>query len=231
MGATRVNVAGYTRNFIIDQGTVLGMDSLFAALYNQSLSDPKRQGICTGLSMVWAARMMLYHSETPKERFEALHSVGAYRWGGKTQDIHLVAGGGGNIDSDATWRSHYADSLKAYVLKISNGSSRGFGFSDAKTLANKIAPGVKEKHAYRLWNIGLKTAGGNAGHMVASYASSGKILGIGRHLYFFDPNMGEYKVDLADTGKFTAAWIEAYAKGFAGVNYLATFGVERGLTA
>lgn len=222
-----MNVAGFSQTFVIDQGTVLGMDTLFAALYNKPLTDPKRNGICTGLSMVWLARLMLQHNETPLQRKKALHSAAGYRWGGKTQDIHLGAGGGGNVDDDATWRSHYAEALKAYVLTIVANSTVGVGFADSASAAKTMAPAIKEKHAYRLWNVGLKTHSGNAGHMVASYASGGK-MGFMRHLYFFDPNMGEFKIDLGDAEKFTTAWLEAYRTGFLGVNYFATFAVQRG---
>ena len=222
-----MQVAGFTRSFVIDQGTVLGMDQLFAALFNKPLTDPKRDGICTGLSMIWLARLMLMHNETPKQRQDALHSVGGYRWGGKSQDIHLGAGGAGNVDSDATWKSHYDAALKAYVLTIVGNSTVGFGCADVKGTAKAFAPSAIVKHTYRLWNVGLRTNTGNAGHMVASYASGGT-LGLNRHLYFFDPNMGEYKVDTGDAAKFVEAWLTAYGTTFVGLNYLASFAVRRG---
>ncbi len=222
-----MEVAGFTRTFVIDQGTVLGMDQLFAALFNQPLNDPKREGICTGLSMIWLARLMMWHDETPEQRQKALHSVGGYRWGGKTQDIHLGAGGGGGIDSDATWKSHYDAALKVYVLSIITGSTVGYGYTDSKDTAKSFAPSITGARTYRLWNVGLRVAGGSAGHMVASYASRGK-LGLNRHLYFFDPNMGEYRIGTGDAEKFTAAWLDAYGAAFLGINYLASFGVQRG---
>jgi hypothetical protein len=120
----------------------------------------------------------------------------------------------------------YAEALKAYSLRIASGSVTFSGKSDPAGIAKYLAASAKEKHAYRLWNIGLATPTGSAGHMVASYASGGK-LGFARHLYFFDPNMGEFKIDLGDTEKFLKAFLAAYAADFSGLNYMVNFAVQR----
>ena len=220
-----MEVAGFDRTFVIDQGTVLGMDQLFAALYNKPLNDPKRDGICTGLSMIWLARRYMFHDETPDQRKRALNSTGGYRWGGKTQDLHLVSGTAG-AGLDAQLATMYADALKAYSLRIVAGSLVSSFSSDAATIAKALAASAKEKHAYRLWNLGLTTPTGDAGHMVASYASGGT-LGFARHLYLFDPNMAEFRLPLGDTEKFIKAFVESYAAAFTGVRYFVSFAVQR----
>jgi hypothetical protein len=75
--------------------------------------------------------------------------------------------------------------------------------------------------------MGLRTATGNAGHMVASYASHGT-LGINRHFYFFDPNMGEYKIGTGDVKRFLQGVMTAYLNVFQGINYFDCFQVIRG---
>src|SRR5579884_239101 len=176
-----MDVAGYTKSFSIDQGTVLGIDQLFAALYIKPLTDPKRNGICTGLSMIWLARLMMWHNESPQQRLRGLGSMGAFRWGGKTQDIHLAAGGAGGSDFAAFFQTAYGDALKAYVLRMVANSTVVYATADLAAAAKDFAPCLTGKHTYRLWNIGLQTPTGSAGHMVASYASGGKA-GFFRHL-------------------------------------------------
>jgi hypothetical protein len=62
--------------------------------------------------------------------------------------------------------------------------------------------------------------------MVASYSSRGSLVG-GKHFYFFDPNMGEYRIDAKDSFDFTWNVFEAYADAFLGVRYVAAFEVDR----
>lgn len=221
-----MEVAGFTRTFVIDQGTVLGMDPLFQALYNQPPTDPKREGICTGLSMIWLARFMMYHDETPQQRLATLGSMAGFRWGGKTQDIHLAAGGGGGADIADQFIAMYSEALKVYVLRIIRRTCTFVPFVSASTVVVPIVKVVTPAGTYCLYNIGLRAAGGDAGHMVASYASHGT-LGLNRHFYLFDPNMGEYRIGVGDATKFLKAFVEVYATTFLGVNYFSCFQVER----
>lgn len=220
-----MNVTGFSKAFSIDQGQVLGNDQIFQALYSAPLTDAKRNGICTGLSMIWLARFMTFHGESAKQR-EAALSMAAYRWGGKTQDHHLALGDpGGSME---TFFNHaYAEPLRAYSLVITPGSTVEVPVVDTKAAGKAFAPLITDKGTYRLWNVGLRTSTGTGGHMVASYASGGK-LGMFRHLYFFDPNLGEYKLDIGDTAKFVEAWLDAYAAMFHGLEWLASFEVEYG---
>ena len=62
--------------------------------------------------------------------------------------------------------------------------------------------------------------------MVASYSSQGSLLG-GKHFYFFDPNMGEFRINAKDSFDFTWNMFEAYANEFLGVRYVDVFEVAR----
>jgi hypothetical protein len=221
-----MDVDGFSKSFSLDQGDVLGNDQVFQALYSTSINDPKREGICTGLSMIWLARLLMWHQENAQERKKVLFTGAAFRWGGKTQDIHLAAGTGG-ADLESSFKGMYGAALKAYALSIVNGSCGFFNANNIDSTSKQFAKTLTTKGDYRLWNLGLRTSTGNAGHMVASYASSGK-LGLNRHLYFFDPNMGEYKISVGDSAKFVKGFLEAYAASFVGINYISSFAVRRG---
>lgn len=219
-----MDVAGFKKTFAIDQGTVLGMDSLFQALFNAPLTDPKRDGICTGLSMIWLARRMMFHSEDAALRLEALTGTkggAAFRWGGKTQDTHLAAGAGsGTIEQQ--FQAMYGDALKPYVLRIKTGTAKIVSYTDQTGTATAFAGDVSKPGRYILYNLGLRTTTGSAGHMVASYASKGK------HFYFFDPNMGEYKIGSGEVQTFLKAFFDSYLGVFQGINYFSDFEVIRG---
>jgi hypothetical protein len=220
-----MDVAGYSKSYSLDQGEVLGNDQIFQALYNLPLTDAKRQGICTGLSMIWLARRMMFHSESAEQRRAALYTGAAFRWGGRTQDIHLAAGVGSGAVADM-FQTMYGQALQAYALRIIGRSLVFEGHTDAGGDADAVWPTVGHSGAYCLYNIGLATGSGDAGHMVASYASHGT-LGMNKHFYFFDPNMGEYRIGLGDGRAFLAKWVEAYENTFVGVNYISAFEVDR----
>lgn len=48
-----MEVNGFKKCFPLDQGSILGNDQTFQALYSAPLNDPRRSGICAGLSLVW----------------------------------------------------------------------------------------------------------------------------------------------------------------------------------
>lgn len=221
-----MEVAGYTKTFALDQGAVLSNDQIFQALYNAPLTDGKREGICTGLSMIWLARRMMFHDETAEQRAKAIYTGAAFRWGGKTQDIHVASGSSGGAIYDML-QTMYGEALRAYALTIVANSCDATFDTTPGVLGEAAADACKGAGTYCLWNIGLSTSGGDAGHMVATYASRGT-LGMNRHLYFFDPNMGEYRIGVGDAKKFFTGVFDAYAQAFTGLRYLATFEVDRG---
>ncbi len=219
-----MDVAGYSKSFVIDQGAVLGMDQLFQALYNQPLSDPKREGICSGLSMLWAGRRMTWHDETPEQRLRALKSTGGFRWGGKSQDIMMASPIVGT-NTEEYMLSMFTKSLEPYSMRVKRNTSLASdpgATADMKTLGAASS----KSHVYRLYSMNLTVAGQAAAHMVASYASGGK-LGLMRHFYFFDPNMGEYRLSIDQAEPFLKAWTKAYADIQMIPGTIFSFNVER----
>jgi hypothetical protein len=216
-----MDVAGYSKTFAMDQRTFLENDQVFQSLYNSPTSDPKRQGICTGLSMIWLARRMVFHNETAKQRRDALFTTAAFRWGGKTQDIHLGAGtGSGDVGGQMV--KLYGEALRAFGLRVNTGNCKAVFSNDFRKLADCATDIADQTGCYALWNIGLSTTTGTAGHMVASYMSHGSRVG-GKHFYFFDPNMGEYRISAKDSYDFTWNMFEAYANTCLGVRYVVVF--------
>ena len=222
-----MEVTGFTKTFAMDQGAILGNDQTFQALFNAPLTDGKRGGICTGLSMIWAARRMMFHDETPAERQAALVSGAGFRWGGQSQDIHTVSrasGGSGSFEEQI--QNNYGEALRVYALRIRGGSLvQGTGTS--AEMASAVVADVKAAGGYYLWLLVLDTPTGVAGHMCASYASKGT-LGLNRHFYFFDPNMGEYRVGTGEAATLLAGVFDAYAAGNMTCSLALAFEVERG---
>jgi len=222
-----MEVAGYTKTFSMDQGDMIGNDQTFQSLYNAPLTDGKRQGICCGLSIIWLARRMMFHDETAEQRKAAIYTGAGFIWGGKTQDAHLAAGAAG-ADIQAIAEQMWNEPLRAYVLRVARGAEAEFG-SSPSALAGPVAGRVNGAGDYSLWNIGLSPAAGDCAHIVASYTSHGTLgLGLFKSFYFFDPNMGEYKIDGGDIEDFTKKMLEAYANSFRRVRYVVTAQAERG---
>jgi hypothetical protein len=218
-----MDVPGYTKTFSMDQGQILGNDQIFQALFNAPLSDGKRQGICCGLSIVWCARRMMFHDESAQERCTGLVSMGGFRFGGRSQDIMMAAPTAGTT-TEEVYRSWFDPALKTYVLRMVQGSV----VRNPRPISiSKMVEAVKPSGTYSLYNIGLETTTGSAAHMVASYASHGT-MGMNRHFYFFDPNMGEYRIGTGDTGDFLLKVAEAYDSSFVSLTGFDLFEIERG---
>jgi len=204
-------VPGFVKSFNIDQGMTLGNDQLFQATYHAPLTDYKRRGICMGLSAVWLSRLLMWHNETPQQRFQALQGIPGFQFGGRAQDL-----------------SGDSPPLQAFGLTSVAGSDSTIPVNNHRAAAaRQFAPCVTPVHTSRLWGIRLSLRYSRAGHMVASYASGGK-LGLRRHLYFFDANMGEYIIDIKDTAEFVKSWLLSYDTHLGMVESLRSFAVQGG---
>ncbi|MBR0651439.1 hypothetical protein GXW78_17345 [Roseomonas terrae] len=208
----------------MDQGATLGNDQEFHALFNAPLTDGKRQGICCGLSMVWVARRIMFHDETPDQRKAALVSQGGFRFGGRSQDIMMASDGDGTTEE--TYKGWFGPALETYVLRIIGGTVID---NPRPASLDVLVSGATTTGAYCLYNIGIKTSKGNAAHMIASYCSHGTFgLGFNRSVYFYDPNMGEYRIGTDDVVPFLRAFRRSYEDEFLGLNDFDQFQVERG---
>lgn len=228
-------IKGYEPTWAMNQFDVLSNDQLFQSTFRAPLTDHKRAGICIGLSMAWIARVMANHSETPADREKAFKKSGMwpmmYTASGKAQDLADASFGKlakKEFKSNDPITEQFGAALKLYKLKNVVGSDifeqTGKTAELGKDLAEFLSATTSIKK-YRLYSIKFKTANDIAGHCCASYVSSGKIFGWSRHLYFFDSNLGEYKVGMDESAKFLAAWLKEYAE--IGFLQLMSFEVEK----
>lgn len=76
------------------------------------------------------------------------------------------------------------------------GKKYGISFGNATTSLSvkALAEAVDVKRGYTQTSFSFKIGGKTGRHAICSYKSSGKIFGIGAHLYVFDPNFGEFRV-------------------------------------
>lgn len=218
-----MQVPGYSKTFAMDQGRMLGNDQMFHALFNAPLTDPKREGICAGLSIVWIARRIMFHNESAAERRSGLVSMGGMRFGGRTQDI---GNGFTPVDGGAEDQYHaiYDDALAPFALRIVPGSV----VPNVRPVSiDAVADAVRHSQTYCLFNFAMRTPGGNAIHTCAGYTSRG-MLGV-KSFYFFDCNMGEYKlINVYDVGDFIRELINVYVDHFGEMQYFSVIEVERG---
>ncbi len=221
-----MEVKGFKKSFSLDQGSILGNDQTFQALFNAPLNDDKRSGICVGLSLVWLARRMMFHDETAEQRAASLISTPGFQWGGKTQDIHNASPAAGNGWGDYL-EAFLGEALRAYVMRIVPATISEGAHSDAGGDAQIMWEPAKPAGSYVLHYIWLDNAGSSCGHWTASYASHGTA-GMNRHFYHFDPNMGEYRVGTGDGEKYLKGWVQAYLDNFTGVRHVCSVELQRG---
>jgi hypothetical protein len=222
-----MQVPGYddSRTFLIDQNTVLGNDQLFQATYNAPLTDPKRDGVCSGLSIVWIARRIMWHKESPKERLKQLGSTGGYRFAGRTQDIPALHSGS-EATRYETYLKMYGPSLRPFALKFTRGRFVTINY-ETDYVDDEIVPEVDRFQKYHLFNFQVGPANNRGWHTVACYSSMGKWNSSQGNFYLFDPNMGEYKIKSDGTAEFLTAFFDEYVKVFGGVRLIDCFEVGR----
>lgn len=216
--------------FKMSQGEVLGNDQVFQATFNAPLNDPKRAGICAGLSMLWVRNFIAHHGWTAEQRKTGLRTMSAYRKAGETQDIHhrdIL-----RVTSRENWiQTGYGAALRNNNLRAATSSLICTESSDPAVLAKSMEDAAKAKYSYRLYFLLMRLPGVDAmcGHVVASYASSGKIFGFGRHLYFFDCEIGEYKIEIGQTNTWLTQWLKAWQARPVTLVELRSFAVEAGV--
>jgi hypothetical protein len=216
-------IKGYKPIYAMDQHKVLGNDQVWKALYDAPKTNPKRNGICQGLSMAWIHRVIKNHKETPDQRQKAFlgpkgtGDLVMFQRGGDAQDLALAGSAAFSAvqGSEPYYTQRYGKALAVYGLHyIPNSGKLVSGqHLSVDEMAKVISEwSVIENRGYRVYGVAWQQDGGLAGHFCASYVSSGKIFGFGRHLYFFDSNEGEYKIDLGrESGKFFTQWLKTYS--------------------
>lgn len=164
-------VAGYSQGTAITDA--LGADS------------DVKGGVCLALSLHW---MRLHQNSRNSPRFGETGLLNSEQVLVAARNIQLAyqrakgrAGGGGESASQAAGI--------AFACKLFGMSMVGPLASHAMT-DNALRTKLRQVHRYHV----MAMAGFGIGHAIAAYMSSGKMFGFSRHVYLFDPNIGELKI-------------------------------------
>ncbi|MFL5340573.1 MAG: YopT-type cysteine protease domain-containing protein [Gemmataceae bacterium] len=156
-------------------------------------------GICVGLSVDWIIRHKTHKSEGTAKRIRYMgtqspaQSVTAQLgYNVKLADTREGFGTGQTESINAafeTRRSALTVSDTEYIRHVSAAPDDAFASLFVNT------SGV---HCYYV--ILLQFDNGGDAHATAAYHSSGKVFGWGSHLYYFEPNFGEFKLPASAAG-------------------------------
>jgi hypothetical protein len=133
----------------------------------------------------------------------------------------------GLIDRDKTFdkaferRAHHASHSNQYGPENYYGL-RAKAIQATKTQGTRWAAETVAHSVHDYFHHQIQCPKFNGNHSLAYYTSSGKILGMGRHVYVFDPDYGEYCVP---TGKFPK-WLPAFLFDFYGTTDTDTLKLE-----
>ncbi|MBM3548556.1 MAG: hypothetical protein FJX54_16530 [Alphaproteobacteria bacterium] len=153
-------------------------------------------GVCFALSTLWMRRHKDYKSEGPQKRIDFLgdddtiyHAAILQRLYG-AEYVDDAAGGHDRAQGVAMGYRGMSYNARKYedFVRFSDEPSD----TDVAEMLNGINNTANRTHEYTMVSFSFK---GGGGHATCCYKSGGKLLGIGSHLYAFDPNFGEYKVD------------------------------------
>ena len=82
-----MDVPGFKKSFEFEQKRYLESYKTFKNTFDAPPNDPKRLGICYGLSLLWAARLIEFHHETPQQRLDTMASKAGLCASGQIQDV------------------------------------------------------------------------------------------------------------------------------------------------
>jgi hypothetical protein len=194
-----------TKKFLLAYKTVTHSQSSDERV--KALKDTKIfNGVCFGLTTVWAGRHKSHKGETPGIRMNAVTGEAGFA---EAKKIQLAYFG----DAKGNEKAHEASFWKSKGFNLGSFTTEYISANDdesvAEALTNMFITAGKT-HQYTA--LGFKC--GNGGHQMVSYHSGGKVFGIGSHLYFYDPNNGEFKIPHSKLKEFFKLyWIDLRSLG------------------
>jgi hypothetical protein len=154
-------------------------------------------GACPGLAVEWVRQHAKGGvNQSPAERMKAIDTEEGWEFAcGQTAAFNKSA-------------LQYADRTGA-VLGLTKGQT--FKSSSPSTEAEKICVFFDPTNKFAFVSAGLKGIGVN--HICAAYATTTGFLFKSKHLAFFDPNFGEFAIELTQSKMkaFLDAWIAQFA--------------------
>ena len=108
-------------------------------------------------------------------------------------------------------QAKYVANASADSLGVKNevGQKYGIVFESAKKCVSEyyIDREINRTHTYSQISFSI---GKNGRHAICAYKSGGKFLGLGSHLYVFDPNFGEFRVKGSEIVYFFQTLFQEY---------------------
>ena len=161
-----------------------------------------KDGCCFGLTTLWAGRHFTQKNEGPEARIKAI-TTDAQKIFRAQQAYETAGGAAGREKESGPWQA------AGFTVGDYKGKNVATGDDYAKTAGETLVDMLitaGRKHHYTA--VAFRNAKG--WHQMVCYHSGGKIFGIASHLYFFDPNGGEFKVPHGDMREFFMGyWFEA----------------------
>jgi hypothetical protein len=175
-------------------------------------------GICLGLSCQWIELHRDYHGmgkgekyrvECMMRRIQDLASDSAFFYRAMNSQAQYIHDGGLGEDK------RIIETAKKYKIQFDDKKTHqpGENYDDLRPLGRAVG----STHSYHLIAFGGK----RGGHAICSYKSGGKLFGIGSHLYVFDPNFGEFRLESGQIIVFFRDLLSIY-KHQIGISYIHT---------
>lgn len=167
-------------------------------------------GICFGLTLEWIRRHRANKGETPQKRIAfidqdstILHASIKQRLYGAELffDLDLSSG---QLGARNQAMSHAG-------LKIGSTRTEWMDATDSdsvKEVMKAISIATASPHTYHIVSMNFEQRG--AAHATCCYKSGGKAFGLGSHLYFFDPNFGEFRASSGSVANLFTGLVDRY---------------------
>ncbi|CAN7511155.1 YopT-type cysteine protease domain-containing protein [Rhizobium sp. LjRoot30] len=178
-------------------------------IVDENVHTDVKYGICVGNSVDWIVRHSRFKSEGAKKRIDFLRNE-ARSSGIARQRAYLEAltQNRSTAESGQTREFTAALAVGGAGMTAAFVNTKAFVKEKANESLHPIYTGSSSLNRYYMIILTF----GSDNHCIAAYHSGGKFLGIGSHLYVFEPNFGEIKVPASESsvkGLFKAI-AEAY---------------------
>lgn len=169
-----------------------------------------RRGVCYALCVEWIIRHRANKGESPASRIARVGSRDSVLHASVTQRLYaaeFVNGGWGGLNHKDSQNAAMEHRNLRYRKESWEGYVNYSDSEDMKTALKAIETWAGRTHEYAIIAFDFVRGGG---HATCSYKSGGKIAGLGSHLYFFDPNFGEFKVPSGKIKPFFKSLFDRY---------------------
>ncbi|WP_158284642.1 YopT-type cysteine protease domain-containing protein [Azospirillum sp. TSO35-2] len=168
------------------------------------------KGICFGLSLEWIKRHRSHKGETSKTRIAYIDQDSTILHASIKQRLYSA-----ELHHDLDLSSEQFGSRNQAMgqagFQIGSTKTQWVSATDpdsVKEVIKAITVATASPHTYHVITLNFTARG--AAHATCCYKSGGKAFGLGSHLYFFDPNYGEYKASSGNVGDLFGGLINQY---------------------